>query len=64
MEPSHVPVAMAGYDIKEPLPYTQPTQHYHISNSTHVYDHLATWLREIGGDPAVKVSVLFTTERD
>jgi hypothetical protein len=63
-EPSCVPGAIAGQDNEEPLPCTQPTQHYQISDSTHAYDNLATWLQEIGGDPAVKVSILFTTECD
>jgi hypothetical protein len=55
------PVATLSHKDEELLPYVQPTQHHYISGSTCEYSYLATWLREMGSDPAVKVSVLLPT---
>ena len=41
----------------EELPYSLPFQRYHISDSTRDWDHLSTWLQEMGSDPAVEVNV-------
>lgn len=41
--------------LNDPLPYTQPTAHHHISESTRNWHGISQWLTERAGDRAVKV---------
>ncbi|KAH9932168.1 hypothetical protein B0H21DRAFT_867145 [Amylocystis lapponica] len=39
---------------EEALPYTNPTDHYHISVSDRSHEHIPSWLRKHAKDPALK----------
>jgi hypothetical protein len=54
---SHVPkkqVAL-GFTDDDPLPFTPPQQHHHISESNLYFENTTTWLGEHKDDPATKV---------
>ena len=44
------------FDESEPLPYSDPKDHYHISTTTRYFIHLCRWLGEYSDDPALAVS--------
>ena len=46
--------ATATYE-SDPLPFTTPTTHYHISDSTRHHENITAWLAQNSGDPAIKV---------
>lgn len=50
LEPATVP-----FEDDEPLPSTQPDQHYHIANDTRHKVHIARWLDKNKNDPALHV---------
>jgi len=47
--------AAVGFRESDLLPYTPPTVHHHISNSSRYYNDLAAWLGTHSGDPALIV---------
>jgi hypothetical protein len=57
--PENNPTAAVGFQESDPLPYTPPTIHHHISNSNHYHDNLTAWLGTHSGDPALTVCYLF-----
>jgi hypothetical protein len=38
-----------------PLPFTSPKDHHHISESKRHHSHVPNWLGENSGDPAIEV---------
>jgi hypothetical protein len=44
------------FEADEPLPYTNPSNHFHISTSIKYPVHIGTFERENKGDPALEVS--------
>ncbi|KAG1883124.1 hypothetical protein F4604DRAFT_1576295 [Suillus subluteus] len=44
----HIP-----FKASEPLAYSDPTSHYHISNGTRYHLNLPQWLQKHGNDPAL-----------
>ena len=57
--PENNPTAAVGFQDSDPLPYTPPTVHHHISISNRYYENLTTWLGTHSGDPALIVRCLF-----
>ena len=57
--PENNPTAAVSFRDSDPLPYTSPTVHHHISNSNRYYENLTTWLGTYSGDPALTVCHLF-----
>lgn len=63
--PSHLnyveprPTAAVSFQESDPLPYTPPTAHHHISDSTRHYENIAAWLSTNQGDPALQVCIIF-----
>jgi hypothetical protein len=49
----HIP-----FEASEPLAYSDPTSHHHISNGTRYHLNLPWWLQKHGNDPALDVSHL------
>src|ERR1700722_1526279 len=45
------------FQESDPLPYTDPSTHYHISQSPKHHENIASWLGRNAGDPAIKVSI-------
>ncbi|KAH7877053.1 uncharacterized protein C8R40DRAFT_1168980 [Lentinula edodes] len=41
-----------SFDDSDPLPFTDPTTHYHISSSTRFSENIVTWLGDLQYDPA------------
>lgn len=52
--PFHMP-----FEASEPLAYSDPTSHYHISNGTRYHLNLPRWLIKHANDPALDVSCEF-----
>jgi hypothetical protein len=46
-----------GFADSEPLPFTPPRIHHHISESKRYYENLPQWISRNAGDPAVKVRI-------
>lgn len=44
-----------AFTDNEPLPFTAPKVHHHISESKRFYVDLTRWLGDNAGDPAIKV---------
>jgi hypothetical protein len=44
------------FEDSEPLPYSDPLCHYHISSSTRYYVNIYNWLANHKSDPALKVT--------
>jgi hypothetical protein len=53
--PENHPTAAVSFQESDPLPYTPPTVHHHISNSNRYYNNLTGWLGTHSGDPALIV---------
>jgi hypothetical protein len=53
------PMASVGFQESDPLPYTSPTAHHHISNSNRHHNDLTAWLGTHSGDPALAVRYFF-----
>jgi hypothetical protein len=53
-------LAYLNFEDSDPLPYTDPTVHYHISNSVRYYENFAKWLGNHQEDPAFRVCVSFS----
>ena len=53
------PTAAVSFQESDPLPYTLPTAHHHISNSNYYYNNLTAWLGTYPGDPALIIYPLF-----
>lgn len=51
----NVTTAAVSFQESDPLPYTPPTAHHHISNSNRYHDNLTGWLGTHSGDPALTV---------
>jgi hypothetical protein len=47
--------AAVNFQESDPLPFTPPTAHHHISNSNRYYNNLTAWLGSYSGDPALIV---------
>jgi hypothetical protein len=43
------------FEDSDPLPYTDPAAHYHMSLSTRYFENITTWLGDNAGDPAFHV---------
>lgn len=57
-QPSHLhgsPVSLSFAD-DDPLPYTAPDRHYHVSETNRHFEDLAEWLSVNENDPAFKAS--------
>ena len=50
--------AAVNFHESEPLPFTSPTTHYHISDSTRHHENVTAWLAKNSGDPALKVFIV------
>ena len=48
-----------GFADSDPLPFTSPKAHHHISESTRFKEDIPSWLGLNADDPAVKVIVYF-----
>ncbi|KAJ3526650.1 hypothetical protein NM688_g8235 [Phlebia brevispora] len=46
--------ASLAFDDTDPLPYTPPDKHYHVSESNRYHEDLMRWLAQNRDDPAVK----------
>jgi hypothetical protein len=46
------------FEDSEPLPYSDPECHYHISTSTRYHVNIYKWLAQHESDPALNVSCL------
>jgi hypothetical protein len=46
-----------GFADSEPLPFTPPRIHHHISESKRYYENLPQWIGRNAGDPAMKVRI-------
>jgi hypothetical protein len=44
-----------GFADSEPLPFTPPRIHHHISESKRYYENLPQWVGQNASDPAMKV---------
>ena len=49
------------FEDSEPLPYSDPQSHYHISSSTRYHINIYNWIGKHSGDPALIVSFLITS---
>ena len=49
--------AALDFEDEDPLPYTSPTAHHHISETTRHAKNITAWLTEHQGDPATMVSM-------
>jgi hypothetical protein len=49
-------MASLGFSNSEPLAYTSPDVHHHMSYSTCHYVNLTNWLGDNKGDLAIKVN--------
>lgn len=45
-----------AFSDSDPLPFTSPKVHYHISESKRFKENIAEWLGLNAEDPAIKVS--------
>jgi hypothetical protein len=50
------------FEDSEPLPYSDPQSHYHISTSTHYHVNIYKWLAQHEADPTLNVSCLIYVE--
>jgi len=50
------------FEDSEPLPYSDPQSHYHISTGTRYPVNIYKWLRQHVSDPAFNVSCLICAE--
>jgi hypothetical protein len=57
--PENNPTATVSFQESDPLPYTPPTVHHHISNSNRHHINLTAWLGTHSGDPALIVCYPF-----
>jgi hypothetical protein len=46
-----------GFADSEPLPFTPPRIHHHISKSKRYYENMPQWIGKNAGDPALKVRI-------
>jgi hypothetical protein len=46
-----------GFRDADPLPYTPPQYHHHISDSISKWFEITSWLGEHSGDPALRVII-------
>ena len=58
--PKSNPTAAVGFQESDPLPFTLPTVHHHISNSNRYHDNMTAWLGTHSGDPALMVLISST----
>ena len=49
------------FDESEPLPYSDPKDHYHIGTTTRYFVHIGRWLGGHSDDPALAVSTSLHT---
>lgn len=54
--------ATVPFEGSDPLPYTMPTAHYHVSEATRHPENITAWLATNQGDPATKVHMFNVIE--
>lgn len=54
---SHKKTTGLCFDESDPLPYTAPTAHHHISETMRNKENIVAWVSERTQDPAMEVSL-------